>query len=155
MLTTLKRPAADGETICTGPSERTSCATQPATDVLAAKIMIVDDEPTNVKLVKRLLQLEGFSQFVTTEDAGSALSLVRDESPDLLLLDLMMPHISGLDILAELRDDPKSAVIPVLILTAVTDSETRRKALEFGATDFLNKPIDPSELMPRVRNILS
>src|SRR5947207_15966684 len=108
MLSTLNRSAADGETICTRSSELTSSPSQPATDALAAKIMIVDDEPTNVKLVRRLLQLEGYSRFVTTEDAASALSLVRDESPDLLLLDLMMPNISGLDILAELRDDPRS-----------------------------------------------
>jgi putative two-component system response regulator len=108
-----------------------------------------------VKLVKRLLEREGYSRFITTEDPIDALSLLREETPDLLLLDLMMPNISGLDILAELRDDPRCALIPVLILTAVSDDETRVKALECGATDFLNKPVDVNELMPRVRNILS
>jgi putative two-component system response regulator len=150
MLTTLKRQVAAAARNCEEPTE----PLQLASEALAAKIMIVDDEPTNVKLVKRLLEIEGYSRFVTTEDAVSALSLFRDEKPDLLLLDLMMPHVSGLDILTVIRDDPRSALVPVLILTAVSDNETRLKALEYGASDFLNKPVDPSELLPRVRNVL-
>jgi putative two-component system response regulator len=123
--------------------------------VKAAKVMIVDDEPTNIKILRRLLELEGFCNFVTTSEAPTALSLIRQECPDIVLLDLMMPYVSGLDVLTDVRADAAIAFIPVLILTAVTDRETRVRAVELGATDFLNKPVDASELIPRVRNILT
>src|SRR5690606_32149675 len=88
-------------------------------------------------------------------DAREGVALVRAEAPDLVLLDLMMPYVSGLDILAELRHDPATAHTPVIVLTASTDRETRIEALRTGANDFLNKPIDPSELVPRVSNLLA
>jgi putative two-component system response regulator len=120
-----------------------------------AKVMIVDDEPTNIKVVQRLLQLDGFSRFVTTTEAASALALLHEEQPDVVLLDLMMPRVSGLEILTQVRTDEGLCMTPVIILTAATDRETKLRALEAGATDFLGKPVDPSELMPRVRNILA
>ena len=120
-----------------------------------AKLLVVDDEPTNVKLVQRFLELDGYERFVTTTDARRAVQLAREEKPDCILLDLMMPHVSGLQILDQLRADPELARAPVIFLTAVTDSATRRDALERGATDFLNKPIDPYELAPRVANVVS
>ena len=101
--------------------------------VKQSKLMVVDDEPTNVKLVRRFLELEGFSQFVTTTDGRKAMTLIRDERPDCILLDLMMPHVSGLDVLDELRHDPTTAHIPAIFLTAVTDHKVRRDALERGA----------------------
>lgn len=119
-----------------------------------SKVMIVDDEAINIKILRRLLELEGFSDFVTTSNAPTALSLIRQEQPDIVLLDLMMPYVSGLDILSQIRADEEICYIPVVILTAVTDRETRVRAVELGATDFLNKPIDASELLPRVRNVL-
>jgi len=120
-----------------------------------SKVMIVDDEAMNIKILRRLLELEGFASFITTSDAPTALSLIRQEQPDIVLLDLMMPYVSGLDILAEVRSDAAISFIPIVILTAVTDRDTRVRAVELGATDFLNKPIDASELLPRVRNVLS
>ncbi len=117
--------------------------------------MVVDDEPTNVKLVQRFLELDGYDRFVTTTDSRRALRMIRDERPDCILLDLMMPHVSGLEILDQLRADPEIARIPVIFLTAVTDGAVRRDALERGATDFLNKPIDPYELAPRVANVVA
>jgi putative two-component system response regulator len=120
-----------------------------------AKLMIVDDEPTNVKLAQRFLELEGYKRFVTTTDGRRAVQMAREERPDCILLDLMMPHVSGLQILDALRADPELALMPVIFLTAVTDSATRRDALERGATDFLNKPIDPYELSPRVANVIA
>jgi putative two-component system response regulator len=119
-----------------------------------SKVMIVDDEAINIKILRRLLELEGFTSFVTTSDAPTALSLIRQEQPDIVLLDLMMPYVSGLEILTQIRDDEAICFIPVVILTAVTDRETRVRAVELGATDFLNKPVDASELVPRVRNVL-
>jgi len=128
---------------------------RPNLSTLQAKVMIVDDEPMNIKIVRRLLELEGYGEFVTTTDAPTAVALVRQEQPDVVLLDLMMPYVSGLEILAEVRADESIAFTPVLILTAVTDRDTRVRAVELGATDFLNKPVDPSELVPRVRNVLT
>lgn len=119
-----------------------------------ARIMIVDDEPLNVMTFRQHLKGEGYSNFVTTENATEALPLVRQQAPDILLLDIHMPEISGLDILRVMGLDPALQHIPVLILTASTDPKTRRRALDLGAIDFLSKPIDPNELIPRVRNAI-
>jgi putative two-component system response regulator len=126
-----------------------------AARIKQSKVMIVDDEPLNIKVLRRLLELEGFTNFCTTTESPTAISLIRQEQPDIVLLDLMMPYVSGLDILAEVRADAELSFVPILILTAVTDRETRIRAVELGATDFLNKPIDASELLPRVRNVLA
>jgi putative two-component system response regulator len=134
--------------VLTGGNYRTAAAAE-------SKVMVVDDEATNIKVVKRLLELEGYSRFITTTDATTAITLLRDEQPDILLLDLMMPHVSGLDILQQVRADDELSFIPIVILTAVTDRETKLQALQLGATDFLGKPLDPSELAARVRNVLA
>ncbi len=123
-------------------------------DVTRAKIAIVDDESTNIKVVSRLLNLEGFTRFATTTDARDAVEMVRRETPDLVLLDLMMPFTSGLDVLRKLRSCSETLHVPVVILTASTDHAKRIEALQSGANDFLNKPIDPSELTPRIRNLI-
>jgi len=117
-----------------------------------AKIMIVDDEPLNVMTFRQHLKMEGYERFVTTSDAREALHLLRSERPDVLLLDIRMPEVSGLDILRVAGLDPVLQHIPVLILTAASDPATRKQALDLGASDFLQKPIDPNELLPRVRN---
>jgi putative two-component system response regulator len=117
--------------------------------------MIVDDEQVNVKVVRKYLQGFGYENFVTENDSLRALDLTRREQPDVIVLDIMMPNMSGLEILAALQADENLHRIPVIILTASTDSETKLKALSLGATDFLTKPVDPSELAPRVRNALT
>ena len=132
-----------------------SVHTAAPTCVTDARIAIVDDEPTNLKVVSRLLRLEGYSTFFTMNDAREALGMIRANQPDLVLLDLMMPHVSGLEILRGMRQCSTTQHTPVIILTASTDRETRIDALREGANDFLNKPIDPSELGPRVGNLLS
>jgi putative two-component system response regulator len=120
----------------------------------AARIMIVDDEPVNIKVVRKYLQIAGYTEFITTSEAPRAMEMIRREKPDLILLDVMMPQVSGLKILQEVRSDPDLAHMPVLILTASTDAETKHAALDLGATDFLAKPVDASDLVPRVRNSL-
>ena len=124
-------------------------------DQSRAKIAVIDDEPTNIKVLCRLLSLAGYREFVSTTDAREGVELVGRESPDLVLLDLMMPHVSGLDILQKLRAGRATSRIPIVILTASTDHPTKIEALSLGANDFLNKPIDPSELAPRIQNLLS
>jgi putative two-component system response regulator len=116
--------------------------------------MIVDDEAYNVLVVRKYLQDHGFRNCVATSDSQSALQIVGRQNPDVILLDIVMPEVNGLEILKALRSDSTTEHLPVLILTAATDAETKQKALELGATDFLHKPVDPNDLIPRVRNVL-
>ncbi|MBL8817480.1 MAG: response regulator [Planctomyces sp.] len=139
--------------VSTLPKAPTVHVSQRAVDK-SAKIMIVDDEPLNVMTFRQHLKMEGYENFITTSNAREALQLLRSQSPDVLLLDIRMPQISGLDILRVVGLDPILQHIPVLILTAASDPATRKEALDLGASDFLQKPIDPNELLPRVRNAL-
>src|SRR3954469_10161135 len=120
-----------------------------------AKVMIVDDEPINIKVVRKHLQGAGYSNFVTFNDPTAVLNAVARERPDVLLLDVVMPGMTGLDILAAMAGAGLLLHVPVLILTASTDAATKLRALELGATDFLAKPVDPNELVPRLRNTLA
>jgi putative two-component system response regulator len=145
---------------------RESTGSQPATgesseelpaftnDLLLARVMIVDDEPINVKVARKFVETLGYSNFVTLTDSRQVIESLRKETPDVILLDLMMPDVSGLDILEVMQSDEKLKRIPVIILTASSDRESRLKALQLGATDFLAKPLDPEELAPRIRNAL-
>ena len=121
---------------------------------LPGKIMIVDDEVANVMVAKKLLERAGYSSFETTTDSREAINMVHSTAPDILLLDVNMPHIDGIQILTQIRSVEKLRHLPVLILTANTESQIKLKCLELGATDFLVKPVDPMELAPRVRNAL-
>lgn len=131
-------------------------ALRPATERTEkdARILIVDDEPLNIRVTQKYLSLAGYNNVISTSNPVEAMPLIRGERPALLLLDVMMPQVSGLDVLASLQADRELLHIPVLILTASEDRDTKLRALELGATDFLAKPVDPSELIPRVRNCL-
>ncbi|MES2793534.1 MAG: HD domain-containing phosphohydrolase [Planctomycetota bacterium] len=119
------------------------------------KILIVDDEPINIRVITKYLHELGYTRCTGLSDSRQALSSIALDTPDLVILDVMMPFVSGIEILAKLRANSATAHLPVLVLTAAVDRETRLAVLESGATDFLNKPIDPSELSPRVRNALT
>src|SRR5262249_15248304 len=88
-------------------------------------------------------------------DATRALAVILEERPDLIILDVMMPCLSGVDVLRLIRNHTELSHLPVLILTASSDRTTKLTVLDLGATDFLTKPIDPSEMAPRVRNVLA
>jgi putative two-component system response regulator len=118
-------------------------------------IMIVDDEPVNAKLIRKCLSVEGYREFIVVTDATEALDAVTAQQPDILLLDIMMPRVSGLEILAQVRGNKRLLDLPVIIVTAATDNETKMTALKLGATDFLTKPIDQAELVLCVRNVLA
>ena len=120
-----------------------------------ATIMIVDDEPINIDVVQVFLEEYGYTRFITVSDSTQALATIEKSKPDLLLLDLMMPDVSGFDILKAVRAHSKFSYLPIIILTAATDTENKLKALDLGATDFLAKPLDQSELGLRVRNNLA
>ncbi len=119
-----------------------------------SKVLIVDDEPINIKLIRKTLAMEGYEKIVGTSDTSDWLALIRREMPSVILLDIMMPGISGLDILEQIRADEHLADLPVVILTASTNVDTKRRAFDLGASDFLTKPLDSVELLPRVRNVL-
>lgn len=118
-------------------------------------IMLVDDDPILMDLIKAYLEEEGYSNFILIEDSRQALTVLNAQKPDVLLLDLMMPHVDGYAILEEIRSDPLHRFLPVIVLTSSTDSESKLRALELGATDFLAKPVDSSELGLRLRNTLA
>ncbi len=143
----------------TGPLAPASPKSEPLVPIAAisvppGRILIVDDEIANVRVLKRYLNGGGYSDIYTTTDSATAIQLIEREKPDLLLLDIMMPEVSGIDILRALRQQKRYKHLPVLIVTANTDVETKRICLELGATDFLHKPVDPLDLLPRVRNTL-
>ncbi len=123
--------------------------------LLNAKVMMVDDEPLMTDLIQAYLEDEGYSQFVVTNDPRQALALLRQEQPSVLLLDLMMPHLSGFELLEQIRGDRKLRYTPVIVLTASTGADSKLRALQLGVTDFLSKPVDESELVLRLRNTLA
>ncbi len=118
-------------------------------------IMLVDDEPVMLEIVQALLEEEGYRRFITVNDSTGALDKLVAHNPDILLLDLDMPQVNGFQILESLRQQDDFIHLPVIILTASENPDNKLKALELGATDFLSKPVDPSELALRVRNTLT
>ena len=117
-------------------------------------IMIVDDEPINIKVTQKYLKLAGYQHIIGVTDSRTVLSRISEDHPDVVLLDIMMPEVSGLEILERIRADGRWAYLPVIMVTAAADEQTKVQALELGATDFLGKPVNGTELVPRVRNAL-
>ena len=118
-------------------------------------IMMVDDEPIILETMQMFLEEAGYDNFITTTEPKKALNMLVLQKPDIVLLDVMMPEITGLDILKQMRSQEALRHIPTIILTSATDPKTKLQALELGATDFLAKPVDPSELALRLRNTLA
>ena len=121
---------------------------------LGASILIVDDQPTNVKLLQRMLEGSGFTNVLTTTDSRQVTPLYQQHRFDLVLLDINMPHINGFEVMEQLTHVEKDSYVPILVLTAQTDNETRLRALDLGAKDFLTKPFDRVEVLTRIRNML-
>jgi putative two-component system response regulator len=120
----------------------------------SASILIVDDQPINLRVAEAFLNDEGYRCITLCDSPEEVPNLVRLACPDVILLDVMMPRISGLDVLRTLRTNLATRHVPVIVLTALTDQQTKSHALQLGATDFLNKPLDVLDLLPRVRNAL-
>ncbi len=120
-----------------------------------SRIMLVDDEPVMLEVVQVLLEEVGYQHFISIEDSTQAIDVLTKENPDILLLDLDMPQVNGFQVLEQLRTLDGYEHLPVIILTASEDPASKLKALELGATDFLSKPVDASELALRVRNTLA
>jgi adenylate cyclase len=118
----------------------------------AARLLVVDDVPENVRLLQAVLEAQGY-EVVTATDGDAALELAASAEPDLVLLDVMMPPPDGLAVCRRLREQPDTAVLPVIMLTASEGSE-KRTAIEAGADDFIPKPFDRDELLTRIRSLL-
>jgi putative two-component system response regulator len=145
-------PAADGlQTTARVPNRQSfsfPCGRAP-------RILLVDDEPINIKVAQKYLTIAGYSDFYSTCNSAEVLALMIRAEPDVVLLDVVMPEVNGLEVLAAIRADARLAHIPVVMLTASEDRTTKCQALGLGATDFLAKPVDPSELASRIANVLA
>ena len=120
-----------------------------------ARILIVDDYAPNVLTLERLLEVSGYTNIVSTTDSSCVLPMCVEMEPDLILLDLQMPEPNGFEVMGLLTPWIRSAArLPILVLTADETRETRRRALSVGASDFLSKPFDPSEVVLRSHNLL-
>nr|WP_163503041.1 response regulator [Halomonas socia] len=118
-----------------------------------AKVLVVDDEPNIVLSLEFLMQQAGFD-VVTAEDGESALKSVVDGAPDLILLDISLPGISGFDVLEQLRADPAHAKLPIIMLTAHGREVEREKGLALGADDYITKPFSTQALVDKVQGLL-
>jgi two-component system alkaline phosphatase synthesis response regulator PhoP len=116
-------------------------------------ILVVDDEPGIVTIARDYLDRAGF-RVITAGDGNDALRLARTERPSLLVLDLMLPGMDGLDVTRALRGDPATRTLPIIMLTARVDEADRLIGLELGADDYISKPFSPRELVARVRAVL-
>src|SRR3954452_17452118 len=120
---------------------------------MPGRVLIVDDIPPNIKLLEAKLTSE-YYDVITAENGHKALELARRESPDLILLDIMMPGLDVFKVCEILKGDPRTAHIPVIMVTALSDVADRVRGLQAGADDFLSKPVRDVPLFARVRSLI-
>ncbi|MEI7895811.1 MAG: response regulator [bacterium] len=120
-----------------------------------ANILIVDDNEANIEIITGLLEYQGYSNIISTTDSRLVVDMFRSFNPDLILLDLMMPHLSGFEVMAQLKElSTEHSYLPILVLTADITAEAKQQALVCGASDFLSKPFDLTEVGLRIGNLL-
>lgn len=117
------------------------------------RILLVDDEPTIVKMVGKRLEVEGFD-VVTAKDGQDALQKAHAESPDLIILDLMLPKLSGYEVCAMLKQDTRYRTIPIVLFTAKTQAKDEELGMECGANAYVRKPFRSEELLEKIRALI-
>jgi two-component system sensor histidine kinase/response regulator len=124
-------------------------------DLKDARILIVDDTLANIEVLENLLMMKGYTNVKSISDSTQAISTIFEFKPELILLDLMMPQVSGFDIMEKLRKESDVfTLMRILVLTADITPDSKKKALSGGASDFLTKPFDLTEVDLRIRNLL-
>ena len=127
----------------------------PNTALTESRILIADDEEASVRLIEVILEKAGLRNYTSTTDARQVTRLCSTIWPDLLLLDLQMPHYDGFEVMAQLEKElPSQSYLPILVLTADITAEAKKRALASGANDFLSKPLDGTEVVLRINNLL-
>lgn len=128
----------------------------PTQDIPQTKrtVLVVDDEPINIQLLQRKLEWDGIT-VLTATNGEACLEVAKNERPDLILLDVMMPGMDGFAVCSKLREDKRTAAIPVIFVTAHNSKKGKLEGLEAGAVDYITKPIDLDETIARVRTQLS
>lgn len=124
-------------------------------DLKDARILIIDDTLANIEVLENLLMMKGYIDVKSISDSTQAIATIKAFKPELILLDLMMPQVSGFDIMEALKKETDAfALMRILVLTADITPESKKKALSGGASDFLTKPFDLTEVDLRIRNLL-
>ncbi len=123
-------------------------------EILSARILIIDDVQANLDLLEGILESAGYTSVVTISDPRETVKFYEAFEPHLVLLDISMPHLDGFQVMELLQEIEKDSYIPVMVVTAFQDDQTRKKALAWGAQDFLSKPFDNLEVQTRIRNML-
>jgi CheY-like chemotaxis protein len=118
-----------------------------------SRILVVDDSATNIVLLEAILNGQGYL-IETAQSVKEAYQIIKKETVNLILLDLLMPRISGYDFLKEIKSNEGTKDIPVIIVSAVADPENKKRSIELGALDFINKPIDIQDFIERIDIIL-
>lgn len=118
-----------------------------------SRILVVDDSSTNIVLLEAILNGQGY-EIETAQSVKEAHMIIKKEPVNLILLDLLMPRVSGYDFLKEIKNNDATKSIPVIIVSAVADAENKKKSIEMGALDFVNKPIDIQEFIAKVDSVL-
>ncbi len=136
-------------------SEPAACSPGESRRYGKLKILVIDDESANAELLEAILMDTGYEHVKAITDSRLALDVCRFFEPDLILLDLMMPHVDGFTILEALRSEPDGASLPVIVLTADESKETKLRVLNAGANDFMLKPFDLAEALLRIENLLA
>jgi DNA-binding response OmpR family regulator len=120
----------------------------------AVRVLVVDDDPVILELLRINFEIEGYEVLPAT-DGEQGLAKARDEEPDVVLCDIMMPRLDGIELVTRLRGDPRTAHLPVVLLSAKAQKVEVDRGLSVGADDYVTKPFDPLELLDRVNAVLA